>query len=289
MAAFAWPSRRMRKEVQKVLYSALVCALALAWYSPVFWMLSTSLKPNMVATSYPPRWIPNPLTLENYAAITGSVRGLNVLGAFWRSLIVATTSAVCTLLVATPAAYALARLRFPGRSLLFWSYVATLAFPPALFLVPTYLVIRALHLMDTLPAVILPGIGGAFGVFLLRQFMLGIPRELEEAAWVDGCSRMRFLLSIMLPLVRPALVTLGLMTFLSSWNSLIWPLLVLNDPAKLTLPVALARLMGAYDTFMREIGWVMAGAMLAVGPAILFFSLFHKAIIHGISLGWIGK
>lgn len=286
----SWPIRgRTRRKLGKVVYSILVLTLATLWYVPIFWLISTSLKPSVVATQYPPQWIPESWTLENYVAVAGPVRGLNVLNAFGRSLVAAVAQSVGVLVVATPAAYALARLRFRGRGVIFWSYVATLAFPPALFLVPNYLIVQWLGMMDTLWAVILPGLGSAFGVFLLRQFMLGIPRELEDAAWVDGCSRGRFLVSIVLPLVKPALVTLGLITFLNSWNNLLWPLLVLNDPAKMTLPVVLARLMGAYDTFIRDIGVIMAGAMIAIGPALILFILFRRLLIQGISLGSLGK
>jgi multiple sugar transport system permease protein len=281
---------KRKKLFRRVLYALCINGFALLWYVPIFWMVSTSLKPSPLATKYPPRWIPDPVTGENYVSIaTGAIRGVDVIGAFWRSLIVATVHALGVLLVATPAAYALSRFHFPGRTILFWTIVATLAFPPALFLVPNFLIIKWLGIMDTLTAVILPGIGGAFGVFLLRQFMLGIPRELEDAAWVDGCSRLRFLVFIVVPLVKPALVALGLISFLASWNNLIWPLLVLNDPAKMTLPVALARLMGYYDTFIREIGWIMSGAMLAVGTAIVIFVIFRKNIIQGVSLSGMGK
>lgn len=281
---------KIRKYLKKALFIVFIHGFALIWYIPIFWILSSSLKPNPVATRYPPSWIPDPVTLENYMQITtGAIRGVDVTGAFWRSIFVASVFALSVILVATPAAYALSRFRFPGRNVLFWILVGTMALPPALFLVPNFLIIMWMGLMNTLTAVILPGIGGAFGVFLLRQFMMGIPRELEDAARVDGCSRFRFLLAVVIPIVKPALVSLGLISFLASWNNLIWPLLVLSDPAQMTLPVALARLMGEYDTFIREIGWIMSGAMFAVGPAVVIFIVFRKSIIRGVSLSGMGK
>ncbi|WP_083815676.1 carbohydrate ABC transporter permease [Pseudothermotoga thermarum] len=146
-----------------------------------------------------------------------------------------------------------------------------------------------LGLIDTFSALILPGLGGTFGVFLLRQYMLGIPRELEDAAWIDGCSRLRFLLSIVIPYIRPALFVLGLMTFLGSWNSFLWPLLVLNRPDKFTLPIALVRFTAGWGDPYRGIGTLMAGAFISVAPTLLIFIVFQKYLAQGVYLGSAGK
>lgn len=282
---------KTRRRLKKVFISLLVWFFAVIWFSPVFWMLSTSLKPTAVAvTENPPRWIPNPFTLENYRYVsTTTAGGVTLLRTAWNSLIVAIITTLATLFVATPAAYALARLRFPGRSLLFWTYVAVLAFPPSLFLIPNFVIIRNMGLMNTFAALILPGLGSTFGVFLLRQYMLGIPRELEDAALVDGCSRLRFLLSIVIPIVRPALIILGLMTFLGSWNNFLWPLVILTSNEKFTLPIGLVRLTAGWADPYRGIGMIMAGACLAVVPALVIFVAFRKLLMRGISLGSIGK
>lgn len=274
------------KVARKLLLSAAVWLLALLWFTPVLWMLVTSLKTTTASTTEgAPRWIPNPITLENYRLIMSPVAGRSLLDAMVNSLVVAVGTVVITLVVSVPAAYALARLRFAGRTAIFWGYVAVLAFPAAIFLIPHYLIIMRLGLMDSLWALVLPGIGGTFGVFLLRQYMLGIPRELEDAAWVDGCSRLRFLWAIAIPLVRPALVVLGLMTFLGSWNNFLWPLLVLSSPESFTLPLGLVRFTAGWGDPFRGIGPAMAGAFLAVAPSLLVFVFFHRYLMQGISLG----
>jgi len=253
-------------------------------------MLSTSLKPTTVAvTENPPQWIPNPLTFENYAAVARAAGGINVGRAVWNSLIVAIVATVAGLLVAVPAAYALARLRFPGRGIIFWTYVAVLAFPPVLFLVPNFYIINQLGLMNRFAALILPGLGSTFGVFMLRQYMLGIPRELEEAALIDGCSRIRILINIVVPLIRPALVTLAIMTFLGSWNNFLWPLIVLTSSSKFTLPIALVRFSAGWGDPYRGIGSTMAAAFISVAPVLIIFVAFHRYLMRGISLGSIGK
>lgn len=281
---------KTKKRVRKLLASIVVWAIALIWFSPVLWMLTTSFKHTYIAVAEnPPRWIPNPPTMDNYRTIFSPASGINVGPAVINSLLVAIATTLGVLFVATPAAYALARLRFRGRKVVFWSYVAVLAFPGALFLVPNFIIVRTLHMMDTFWALILPALGGTFGVFLLRQYMLGIPRELEDAAWVDGCSRLRFLLSVVIPLVKPALLILALMTFLGSWNSFLWPLLVLTSSGKFTLPLALVRFSAGWGDPYRGIGPTMAGAFLAVAPVLLIFIVFRKYLMRGVSLGAIGK
>lgn len=282
--------RITRKRVRRVLISFLIWVVATIWFSPVLWMLSTSFKATLAALSESvPRWLPSPATMENYKIIFNPLGGVNVVSAFRNSLLVAVAVTLAVLVIVTPAAYALARLRFRGRSAIFWSYVTVLAFPPSIFLVPNFLIIKAFGLMNTFWALMLPTFGGTFGVFLLRQYMLGIPRELEDAAWVDGCSKLRFLISVVVPLIRPALITLALMTFLSSWNSFLWPLLVLTSPDKFTLPIALVRFRGEWNDPFRGVGPTMAAAFLAVGPVILIFLLFRRYLMRGISLGGIGK
>lgn len=282
-------SKRKFKKIAKVAALSLsTLSFSLLWYVPILWMFSTAFKPNAVASSYPVRWIPHPWTLENYIEVVRVGRGVNIPRAFLNSVIVASSVALGVLLTATPAAYAFARLRFKGRDILFWTIVSTLALPVQMFYVPVYLIVDRMGLLDTFWALILPPISPALGVFLLRQFMLSVPTELEDAARIDGCSRFRILLTIVVPLVRPALVSLGLITFLSSWNNLMWPLLVIKTPDKMTLPLALARFQTTYH-FIFEAGTIMAGVTFAIVPVILLFMLLHKWIIQGISLSGLGK
>ncbi len=276
---------KSNKELQRIVLSIILWIIAAIWYIPIFWMLSTSLKSSQVAiTENPPRWIPQEPTLENYKIVFSPASGISVMRGIINSFFVAIISTFLGLVIATPAAYALSRLRFRGKNVIFWSYVAILAFPGVLFLVPQYFIIHRLGLMDNYLALILPGLGSTFGVFLLRQYMLGIPRELEDAAWIDGCSRLRFLVTVVLPYVKPALTTLALMSFLGSWNSFLWPLLVLNSPEKLTLPIALVRFSAGWGDPFRGIGPLMAGAFVSVAPTLIIFIVFHKYLMQGISL-----
>jgi multiple sugar transport system permease protein len=276
---------KSNKKLERIVLSIILWIIAAIWYIPIFWMLSTSLKSSQVAiTENPPRWIPQEPTLENYKIVFSPASGISVMRGIINSFFVAIISTFLGLVIATPAAYALSRLRFRGRNAIFWSYVAILAFPGVLFLVPQYFIIHSLGLMDNYLALILPGLGSTFGVFLLRQYMLGIPRELEDAAWIDGCSRLRFLITVVLPYVKPALTTLALMSFLGSWNSFLWPLLVLNSPEKLTLPIALVRFSAGWGDPFRGIGPLMAGAFVSVAPTLIIFVVFHKYLMQGISL-----
>jgi len=276
---------KRNKKLQRIVLSIILWIIAVIWYIPIFWMLSTSLKSSQVAiTENPPRWIPQEPTLENYKIVFSPANGISVMRGIINSFFVAIISTFLGLVIATPAAYALSRLRFRGRNAIFWSYVAILAFPGVLFLVPQYFIIHSLGLMDNYLALILPGLGSTFGVFLLRQYMLGIPRELEDAAWIDGCSRLRFLITVVLPYVKPDLTTLALMSFLGSWNSFLWPLLVLNSPEKLTLPIALVRFSAGWGDPFRGIGPLMAGAFVSVAPTLIIFVVFHKYLMQGISL-----
>jgi len=282
--------RKLTKRLTAVAITVLLWAFAALWFTPIFWMLSTSLKTTAVATTQtPPKWIPDNPTLDNYRTVMKPAGGIQITRATMNSFYVAGVSTIAVLVVSVPAGYALSRLRFRGRNIIFWTYVAVLAFPPIIFLVPHFFIIQGMGLIDNFLGLILPGLGGTFGVFLLRQYMLDIPREMEDAAWIDGCSRFRFLISIVVPYVKPAMLVLGLMTFLGSWNNFLWPLLVMSSPRKFTLPIALVRFSAGWGDPYRGIGPLMAGAFFSVAPALIIFLIFHRYLMRGISLGSLGK
>jgi multiple sugar transport system permease protein len=281
---------RTFRKVRKVAISVVIWAFVALWYFPITWMLSTSLKPTTEAiVENPPRLIPAHITLDNYKTIFAPQSSINIPRSLLNSTIVGLLSVAATLLLSVPAGYALARLQFRGRKTVFWIYVAILAFPASLFLVPNYYIIYGLGMMDSIAALVLPGLASTFGVFLVRQYMVGLSRDLEDAAWIDGCSRTRFLVQIVVPMVLPSIFVLGLMTFLGSWNNFLWPLLVLNNPNKLTLPIALSRFNVGWGDPFRGIGPLMAGAFVAVAPTLLIFVLFHRYLMEGISIGSLGK
>jgi multiple sugar transport system permease protein len=184
------------------------------------------------------------------------------------------------IITAAPAAYALARMEFPGRRLVFGAIVATLFVPPIIFLAPNYEIVEALGWLDSLPAVIFPLAAGAFGVFFLRQFFLGLPRELEEAAVLDGANRFQVFMRIVVPLSRPALATLFVLSVLTNWNDFLWPLYVLFNPENLTLSPGLGLLQGANQT---DYALLMAGGLVASVPVLLLFVFAQRYIIEGVS------
>lgn len=277
-----------RHRRERLILSIVGLALGLIWFFPILWMFLSSLQPNSELLVYPPRIIPRQVTLENFKTILFSGRGVNVGRSFLISVFLSSVVTLGVLVTATPAAYAFARLEFKGRDILFWLIVATLILPVQMFIVPVYLLLDRLRLLNTLWAIILPPIGPAFGVFLLRQFMLTIPDELEDASKIDGCSPLRFLVQIVVPLMRPALVSLAILTFLGVWNDLLWPMLVITDSKLMPLQPALARIRGEYHgTF--EAGTIMAGAFVAAVPVLAIFSFASRYIVKAISTSGISR
>jgi multiple sugar transport system permease protein len=261
-------------------YAGLIL-LTVVFVAPLLWMLSTSFKTNLEATQLPPSWIPKNFTTEAYSTIfrTGESQ-TPVLRWFLNSMVAASAQTVLVLVTASMAAYALARIDFPGRNLLFAAIITTLFIPQFVFLMPNYLIVDAFGWLDTLLAVIVPGAAGAFGVFFLRQFFVSMPHELEEAALVDGANRFQIFLRIILPLSRAPLATLAVLSFLFNWNDFLWPVYVLLSPENLTLQPGLSILQNAYST---DYAVVMAGGVVASVPILLVFIFAQKYVIQGVS------
>jgi multiple sugar transport system permease protein len=280
----AAPKRGRREPGQLgrlVLYYAGLILLTVIFVAPLLWMLSTSFKTNVEATQLPPNWIPEEFTTESYSKIfkTGESQ-TPVLRWFLNSMVAASAHTVLVLVTASMAAYALARMNFQGRRLLFAAIITTLFIPQFVFLMPNYLIVDMFGWLDTLLAVIVPGAAGAFGVFFLRQFFLSMPHELEEAALIDGASRLQIFLRIILPLSKAPLATLAVLSFLTNWNDFLWPVYVLFSPKSLTLPPGLSILQNAYTT---DYAIVMAGGVVASIPVLLVFILAQKYVIQGVS------
>jgi multiple sugar transport system permease protein len=254
--------------------------LTLVFVAPLLWMLSTSLKPNYLTTRFPPQWIPGTFSGEGYSTILTTTSGNPVLQWFLNSLIAASAHTVLVLLTASTAAYALARMHFRGKNLMFVVIVLTLVIPQFVFLIGNYLIVQYFGWLDTLLAVIVPGAAGAFGVFFLRQFFLSLPMELEEAALIDGANRLQIFLRIILPLSKAPLATLAVLSFLTNWNDFLWPVYVLLSPKSLTLQPGLAILQGAYNTNYTVI---MAGGVIASIPVLILFAFAQRYIIEGVS------
>jgi multiple sugar transport system permease protein len=224
--------------------------------------------------------IPQDPTTEAYGTLFSGNSQTPVLRWFVNSLLAATGQAVLILVVASMAAYALARMNFRGKNIVFGMIIATLFVPIFTLIIPNFLIIDRLGWLDTLWALIVPGAAGAFGVFFLRQFFLSLPRELEEAALIEGANSWQIFTKVILPLSKPALATLAVISFLSNWNDFIWPIYVLFSPENFTLPPGLGILQGAYTI---NYPVVMAGAAVASVPALILFLFAQRYIIEGVS------
>jgi multiple sugar transport system permease protein len=253
--------------------------LTIVFVSPLLFMLSTSFKTNLEAISASPTWIPRRPTTEGYRFMISTAQ-TPVLRWFLNSLLAAVGQATLILVTASTAAYALARMEFRGKRLLTGLIIATLFLPPVALLVPNYVIVSELGWLDSLTAVIVPGAAGAFGVFFLRQFFVSLPRELEEAAVLDGANRLQVFLRVILPLSKPALATLALLSFLTNWNDFLWPLYVLFSPERLTLQPGLSTLQSAFTTHYATI---MVGGVIASIPVLIMFVIAQRFVIEGVS------
>jgi len=271
------PRRRRQGSARPAVYVVLVLA-ALVIVVPLVWILLTSFKTDYDAINTPASPWPHPFTTEAYRTLSSGQQ--DIFRWFLNSLAAATLQTALILVTASMGAYALARLEFRGKKIVFGAIVATLLVPPVIFLIPNYLIVQNLGWLDTLWAVSVPGAAGAFGIFFLRQFFVGLPAEIEEAARIDGAGDIRIFLQIVLPLSRPALATLAVLSFLANWNDFLWPVYVLLSPEKLTLQPGLAVLQGAYST---HYGIVMAGAVVASIPVLILFSLAQRQIVEGVA------
>jgi multiple sugar transport system permease protein len=273
--------RRDPRELARLLlpYAALIL-LTMLFVAPLLWMFSTSLKPNFQTTQFPPSWIPKTFSGEGYSTILTTSTQTPVLRWFLNSMIAATANALLILITASMAAYALARMSFRGKRIMFALIVATLFIPQFVFLIGNYLIVDSFGWLDTLLAVIVPGAAGAFGVFFLRQFFLSLPAELEEAALIDGANRFQIFTRIILPLSKAPLATLAVLSFLTNWNDFLWPVYVLFSPQNLTLPPGLKILQGAYTT---DYTVIMTGGVIASIPVLILYVFAQKYIIQGVS------
>lgn len=253
------------------------------WVAPLLWMLSTSLKPEGQILTLIPRWIPKTFTLANYRDVLAKYRlvawGVN-------STVVAVGATLVGLAVSVPAAYAFARMRFRGQRWIFLLILSTILVPVHITIVPLFLGLAKLKLTDTYFSLIMPTVANGFGVFLLRQFFQGIPIELEEAATIDGASRLGVLLRVVLPLSRPPLMAVAIFLFILSWNDFMWPLIVTNTDATRTIPVGLAASLGGTvgGQAIAYYGISMAGSVLATVPALFIFIVLQRYFVQGIAL-----
>lgn len=250
---------------------------ALLFVLPLVWLLLSSLMSNAEINKFPPAVFPSAPHLDGYLYVLGNA-GFPTW--FLNSCIVACTAVVSNLVLCTLAAYGFARLRFRGSTVLFGLLLTTVVVPVQLTMIPTFLMMKALGLTDSLGGLIVPGLASALGVFLLRQFFLSLPVELEDAARIDGCSRVGVLLRIVLPLARPALTTLAVLTFLGTWNDLTWPLIVISTEPHYTLQLGLTTFSGQHRS---QWSAVMAGDVITTLPVVLAFLFGQRYFVASLT------
>lgn len=261
-------------------YTILILG-AISMIAPFLWMLSVSFMTDSQIFSFPPKFIPDPFIPGNYESVFSK---LSIARFFLNSLFVALVTTIFQVLFSSMAGFAFARSKFKYKDLIFFVFLVTMMIPPQVNIIPLFFVMRELHWIDTYQAMILPGIFGGFGVFLMRQWFKGMSSEVEDAARIDGCNIFEIFFKIALPLAVPALVTLGLFTFVTTWNSFMWPLIVTNSPDITTLPVALSQFKGSFREII-DWGGLMACSTVLSLPVIIVFLLGKKYFINDMLAG----
>jgi len=275
---------RRRRDVRQAALHLVLASGAVIFSLPFAWLVSTSLKPDARLMVVPPEWIPRPVLWENYARALQFLppetkHGLMYL---WNTVYVSIMSITGVVLAASLVAYSFARLRWPGRDLIFVILLATLMLPSAVTMIPVFLIYKSLGWVDTLRPLWVPAFfGGAFNIFLLRQFFMTIPRDLEDAAKIDGCSFFGIYWRIMLPLIKPALAAVIIMTFMGAWNDFMGPLIYISSPEKMPVAYALQLYQSAHSA---EYNLLMAAATMVVVPVVLLFFFTQRYFIQGVTL-----
>ena len=267
---------KTQKRNHIIIHVLLIAGIAVTIF-PFLWMVFTSFKTLPESMRIPPTVLPEAFNLDNYRYVFDVLPFAQV---YLNTIVVTVITVVIQVLFCTMAAYGFARIDFPFKNAIFMVLLSILMVPGQIFLLPQFLIIQKMGLVNTLPGLFLPNLFSAFGTFLMRQFFMALPKELEEAALLDGCNRFQIFWKIMLPLVKPGIVALVIFTARFAWNDFMWPLIVNTDPAKMTLAPALSLLKGQYST---NFPVQMAGAVMAVIPMIVLFFIFQKQFIEGVA------
>jgi multiple sugar transport system permease protein len=272
------PRRRRPFRVGRLIKGIVLFVIGVLMIAPLVWMISTSLTEPIAAFNLPPTWVPVPFSLQNF----GDVVDLIPIGRqAMNSLIVTTISVVGSLITASLAAYAFSRIPFRGRDTVFVVLLAALMVPTQLTIIPIFIIMRKLELIDTLAALWIPALVNVFAIFFLRQYFNTIPRDLDEAARIDGAGHLRILFQILLPLAGPALSALAILGFEASWNNYFGPLIFLNSPEKMTLPVGLVSLSAGQGGGPAVV--VFAGITMVVLPILIVFLVFQRTFVESVA------
>ena len=269
----------MKRRLGTLILHAVLLAGAALTVAPLLWMVSASLMPTGAANTAPPPLLPSRVTFEHYIEL---FTHLDLTRPFLNSLLVSVVGTLLTLLTSSAAGYAFAKLRFPGREGLFRLLLAAMLVPAQVGMLPLFLMLKSLGLVNTYAGVLVPWLASVFGIFLVRQYALAIPDDLLDSARLDGATEARVFGSVVLPNLAPVLATLAVFVFMSSWNDFLWPLVIMSDERHYTLPVALASLVGEH---VQDTELMMAGAVVTVLPVLFVFIVLQRWYIRGVMAG----
>ncbi len=272
----AAPKARRGRLGDRIATGVLILFAAL-WFVPLAWAVATALKPEAETTDIPVEWVASTVTLEAFRSVLSAG---NLPRWYFNSALTSLAITAITVLLASLAAFGFSRARFRGRNVLFWIVLAGIMVPGQILIVPLFTEMQALRMVDTYWGIILPQVASPIAVFIFKQFFDGIPRDLEEAATIDGASRLRIYWQIWMPLARSAIAAVSIFTFVASWNNFLWPFIVITDPDMMTLPVGLSQVQTAYGIRYAQI---MASTVLAGLPLLVVFLFFQRQIVQGIA------
>lgn len=272
---------KFKKIIKKVVLYFIAIFIAVLVLMPFFWMISTSLKSRGAMMSIPIEWIPKEITLDSYKKILSIP---NFLTSILNSFYLATTTTVVQIISASMAAFAFSKIKFKGREVLFKVYIATMMIPFQVIFIPLFIIMSSMKLTNNLSALLLLQFFNAFAIFMLRQQMMGISDDFIDAATIDGASQLRIFISIIIPLARGTIATLAVMTFMGSWNDYLFPLVMLSNRSKFTLPLILNSLSGQYSS---QYNLLMAGSLISMIPIIILYMFMQKYFKAGLQVGGI--
>lgn len=272
---------RTKRTLNLILVYLTLTLIAVTMVGPFLWMVSTAIKPLEEVYVYPPKLIPSRLSFSNLQEV---MRIIPIFRYLLNTAYLAVVGTILQIVVSAMAAYSFARLNFPGRDALFFLFLGTMMIPGAVTMIPTFIIMKIFGWMDSYNALIIPSLASAFGTFLLRQFFLTIPNEMEDAARIDGASRIRFFLTILIPLSVPALVTLFIFNFLGRWNAFMWPLLIIRTQSKFTIQLGLAMFRSEWT---QSTHLMMTATTISVIPLLIVFIVGQKYFVQGVVMSGI--
>lgn len=278
--------KRKKVNISQIILIIVLSIICLLWIFPLIYILLTSFRTDKSIMFEGFQFFPTKWTLDTYKLVLANTSDAPIIRWFINSLLSSSITAILVVLLSSLSAYGFSRLHFKGKNMLFGFLMLTMMIPSVITLIPNYITISTLHLKNNLLSLILPSLGGVTNIFLIRQFLYSVPKELDEAAAIDGASRFRTFFQIILPQIVPVLITVGLFTFLGTWNDLLWPSIVMTEAENRTLTAGLSLLSGQYD---REKASLMASTVLSVIPVLIIYVCVQKYLLKGMSLNDVNK